>query len=317
MLALVNSSAVDDSMLSLPTPTTPVAGLPMQRGLTRETSGSRLAPTAPTPPMAGLPLQRSGVSDLVGALALVHGPCAAADADAATPSLDRLSDDAFSAVLSHLGAVDQLMCACVCTALRDVVARSWEDSLHLSHDAHRATDQMLLRMTLGRMARGFVRVLDIAGCKLLTKSAVTAAAMAQRTIQELNGTSVGPGSWTPEQLLRLIKALADLRVLTADCRSHGASFQLLRLLANPAVRLRKLVLHRPERGDDPAARNLERLATALKRKPANGGSAPESFLHDVDLGQSGGGLDGGFEFIARLLSGDECQVRPIYKYIYI
>ena len=140
---------------------------------------------------------------------------------------------------------------------------------------------------------------------------MTSAALAQRTIQELNGTSVGPGSWTPEQLLRLIKALQDLRVLNADCKANGATTPLLRLLAHPAVRLRKLVLHRPERGDDPQAHDLGALAAALKRKPTVGGEAPEAFLRDVDLGQSGGGLDGGFDFIARLLSGEECKVRRL------
>lgn len=263
---------------------------------------------------AGLPLQRSGVSDLVGEFRLAQDVLVESTTVAAAPSrsfLERLSDDAFAAVLQHLGSVDQLLCACVCTTLRDVVARSWEDSLLLSADAHRATDQLLLRLTLGRMARGFVRVLDIAGCELLSKAAVTSAAMAQRTIQELNGTGVGPGSWTPEQLLRLIKGLHDLKVLQADCRARGASSPLLRLLANPAVRLRKLVLHRPGRGDAAEAHDLGILAAALKRKPAGGGEAPESFLHDVDLAQSGGGLDGGFEFVARLLSGDECQVRRL------
>jgi len=122
---------------------------------------------------AGLPLQRSGVSDLVGEFQLVQDVLAESTTVAAAPSrsfLERLSDDAFAAVLQHLGSVDQLLCACVCTTLRDVVARSWEDSLLLSADAHRATDQLLLRLTLGRMARGFVRVLDIAGCELLSKA---------------------------------------------------------------------------------------------------------------------------------------------------
>jgi hypothetical protein len=40
---------------------------------------------------------------------------------------------------------------------------------------------------------------------------------------------------------RLIPGLHDLKLLNANCRAHGASSPLLRLLANPGVRLRKLV----------------------------------------------------------------------------
>jgi len=241
---------------------------------------------------------------------------AAAPADSwSTTTLETLPEDALASVLAQLGSsVEQLVVACVSSSLCDAVSRSWaRDVLLLSSDPHLATDQLLLQLTLGRLARGLVRELDIAGCELLTKSAVTRAAMAQRTIQHLNGTNVGVGSWTPEQLLRVIAALDDLRVLTADCRSLGASSPLLRLLAHPAVRLRKLVLHKPESGAvlEPAADDLVSLTAALKRKPPGGGDAPVASLREVDLGQSGGGLRGAFEFVAALLAGEECQVQKL------
>lgn len=220
--------------------------------------------------MAALALRRSGLS---GGLDLLNiqpeePPPTVAPADSwSTTTLETLPEDALASVLAQLGSsVDQLVVACVSSSLCDAVSRSWaRDALLLSSDPHLATDQLLLQLTLGRLARGLVRELDIAGCDLLTKSAVTRAAMAQRTIQRLNGTNVGVGSWTPEQLLRVIAALDDLRVLTADCRSLGASSPLLRLLAHPAVRLRKLVLHKPESGAalEPAADDLVSLTAAL------------------------------------------------------
>ena len=224
--------------------------------------------------MAALALRRSGLSgglDLLNIQPEEPPPTvapAAAPADSwSTTTLETLPEDALASVLAQLGSsVDQLVVACVSSSLCDAVSRSWaRDALLLSSDPHLATDQLLLQLTLGRLARGLVRELDIAGCDLLTKSAVTRAAMAQRTIQRLNGTNVGVGSWTPEQLLRVIAALDDLRVLTADCRSLGASSPLLRLLAHPAVRLRKLVLHKPESGAalEPAADDLVSLTAAL------------------------------------------------------
>lgn len=224
--------------------------------------------------MAALALRRSGLS---GGLDLLNiqpeePPPTVAPADSwSTTTLETLPEDALASVLAQLGSsVDQLVVACVSSSLCDAVSRSWaRDALLLSSDPHLATDQLLLQLTLGRLARGLVRELDIAGCDLLTKSAVTRAAMAQRTIQRLNGTNVGVGSWTPEQLLRVIAALDDLRVLTADCRSLGASSPLLRLLAHPAVRLRKLVLHKPESGAalEPAADDLVSLTAALCTLP--------------------------------------------------
>jgi len=268
--------------------------------------------------MAALALRRSGLS---GGLDLLNiqpeePPPTVAPADSwSTTTLETLPEDALASVLAQLGSsVDQLVVACVSSSLCDAVSRSWaRDALLLSSDPHLATDQLLLQLTLGRLARGLVRELDIAGCDLLTKSAVTRAAMAQRTIQRLNGTNVGVGSWTPEQLLRVIAALDDLRVLTADCRSLGASSPLLRLLAHPAVRLRKLVLHKPESGAalEPAADDLVSLTAALKRKPPGGGDAPVASLREVDLGQSGGGLRGAFEFVAALLAGEECRVQKL------
>lgn len=236
---------------------------------------------------------------------------------AAQPVLCGAPDDVLFAIFDRLGTLDEMACACTCKSLRGAVGRFLFERQALllgeSTESHeRITDERLRSLVAAFSWRVTPRRIDVSGCTSLSKAALARCLRVTPNLSELFGTAVGSASWSPEQLLELLGMMSELQTMHIDCKAAGQSLALQRLLAHPAVRLRKLVLHRPKLGsleadleDEDATlltRQLVRLSSALLRKA--------SWLHEIDA--SSGALGGeGFEFAARMLEGGKSQVRRL------
>ena len=232
---------------------------------------------------------------------------------AAQPVLCGAPDDVLFAIFDRLGTLDEMACACTCKSLRGAVGRFLFERQALllgeSTESHeRITDERLRSLVAAFSWRVTPRRIDVSGCTSLSKAALARCLRVTPNLSELFGTAVGSASWSPEQLLELLGMMSELQTMHIDCKAAGQSLALQRLLAHPAVRLRKLVLHRPKLGsleadleDEDATlltRQLVRLSSALLRKA--------SWLHEIDA--SSGALGGeGFEFAARMLEGGKSQ----------
>ena len=199
-------------------------------------------------------------------------------------------------ILPHLSHIDKQNLQKTSQTLKNLIQQTREHCLDLKFDT-RANDKLLLH-TL-KTNKHFDKI-DVTHCPNVTKHAIQTSSYLNSCISEIHSIAAGHSSWTPEQLLRCMRPLNKLSILSADCRANGSTLELLRVITHPAVRLRKLVLHRSKTGrtnDVP----LSTIATALKRKA--------EWLHDVDA-TSGGHADI-IDFISCLLSGRKCQVRNV------
>lgn len=181
---------------------------------------------------------------------------AAADSDACElPGLAALSLDSWEMIYRHASTLDLLACACVSSALRRVcgtVLSARGQALRLS--ARPLSSAHFMWLCHSRMTASYT-TLDVDRCRAIDKASVTKSLAAAPGLVELRARSVGPGSWTPGQLCRLLLAApSSLRsgVIEADCRlslcsvrgAAASDFEQIcqALGAMAELRLRRLVI---------------------------------------------------------------------------
>ena len=233
-----------------------------------------------------------------------------------------LDDDTTSYVMAHLTPSELLPVACVSRNMRRLVDENLaaDGVLALASSGVAVSDELLLFLAKRRLPRHSLRTIDIAGCASLSKLAIWLAAKNSPRLRELIATKAGASSWTITELQRILDACPALRSLHVDCKSKGVSEELVRMLSNPALKPRSLVLHKAASSPD-----LAGLADAADAADAAADADPSdefsraltSALHGVratlrELEAKGGALEGvGLAHVAKHLGSEGCALQRL------
>ena len=146
-----------------------------------------------------------------------------------------------------LTTTDLLTLATVCSALRELSQSVIKSSRRLVLCGTPIRGTAILQIASGRF-EGHCERLDVSGCENLTKAEVCRAAAALPSLTHLAAKSVGPGSWSGDQLAKLLDAAPQSATsICVDARAEmkkdlGADSTFLRALMSPILRVEKCTL---------------------------------------------------------------------------
>ena len=200
-----------------------------------------------------------------------------------------LDPDTYRLILSILSTPDQLACAQVCTALRELfesILDSTGHAINVAGGSSLSDGARLLWLAKVRMRGGCTRM-DVSGCEHVTKAQVAAAVTASPLLRELTCLRVGPGSWSEKQALKLLAAAPpslssfrlDMRLeLKNDLQEGSPALSAL----SAAVRMERLTLIADNISIRPADANPSAAAAAAAMETLNIGDGGAAAAQEDD-----------------------------------